>query len=717
MSGLKLIEDKRTDLIRASKKADNYSASNREFGKNRFERRLKSKVSNSVKEFNSINMDKFFKEDTLDVNILVKGETNDYSVTIKFTSVLENIREEMSKLNDEFNIRCIMRGLVTSFNSDDIYVHCSCPDWCLHEDTEIKLLNGNSVKVKDMKTMFDNGEELWVYSTDASGDFKPGKVKDVWVSGFTKELVEVTLDNGKKIITTPNHRYMMRDGSYKEASELSCNDSLMPLYFKLTDGYESVKINSTAYPTKYVSVYKTVANEELAEEIESAKVRSGEDTIAIHHGDFNKLNNYPSNLKPMGVLEHYKYHSNHVRESGVLDKWLNAGKEYWSKEDNRKKQADVMRNVMKEYYANASQEELDAIKAKIYTDDWRKKIGDSNKAVWENYTEEEYKKRCDTIREVNNRPEMKELHKNIGRNMIMVRREKAGSDEAFSKELSAISKKTWAEKRDSYIKSEKYMRARHNSFQYERAPETTRKMNLTKIGKCINKIIEAGEIPSPETYNKYKSNGCPKFTKIFKDWNEVSEHFNLNHKVTNVRTIVYDTEVPVYDISVEKYNNFYVSAGCVLHNCYRFAYWSTKSNTNAFEGEQFSNGKEIRNPNDTKGRGCKHVLLVLNNNSWLMKVASVIYNYVNYMKNHFDKLYADVIYPAIYGKEYEGDVQTSLFDDDDLTSSQDELDVVNKWAREKNLFKKGNTKGVRFTKKEEPDDKQFDFDSLASNED
>lgn len=128
---------------------------------------------------------------------------------------------------------------------------------------------------------------------------------------------------------------------------------------------------------------------------------------------------------------------------------------------------------------------------------------------------------------------------------------------------------------------------------------------------------------------------------------------------------------------------------------YRFAYWATKNNINSGE-PQNDNGKWIRNPDDRLGSGCKHVLLVLSNNSWLIKVASVINNYIKYMKKYREKQYADIIYPAIYDKPYEEPAQTSMFDDDELASDEDTLDVSNEFGRTSTQFKKGNTQGLRF---------------------
>ena len=67
-----LLEDKKGELVSKAKSGANYSDQSK--GKNRYERRTKSKLASSVKHFNSIDMDKLFKADILDVNIDVSGE-------------------------------------------------------------------------------------------------------------------------------------------------------------------------------------------------------------------------------------------------------------------------------------------------------------------------------------------------------------------------------------------------------------------------------------------------------------------------------------------------------------------------------------------------------------------------------------------------------------------------------------------------------------------
>ena len=99
----KLLEDSRSQLLSRSKSGANYAPSNQAKGKNRYARRVHSKVAKSVKEFNSINMNKLFKDDILDVNIQVQGETNNYIVTFKMSGVMSNLQRELDEILKNYN--------------------------------------------------------------------------------------------------------------------------------------------------------------------------------------------------------------------------------------------------------------------------------------------------------------------------------------------------------------------------------------------------------------------------------------------------------------------------------------------------------------------------------------------------------------------------------------------------------------------------------------
>lgn len=125
---MRILEDKRSELISKQKKSRNYVPSNQYLGKNRYERRLKSRVSSSVKHFNRIDMNKFFKEDIIDVNIDVKGETSVYVSRIAFYGVLDEIHNFINA-GSPFERKIILKSLTRAFNRGDIYMRCSCPDF------------------------------------------------------------------------------------------------------------------------------------------------------------------------------------------------------------------------------------------------------------------------------------------------------------------------------------------------------------------------------------------------------------------------------------------------------------------------------------------------------------------------------------------------------------------------------------------------------------
>lgn len=124
----KLLEDKRSQLLSRSKTGDAYVIWNQFKGKNRYQRRLYSRLAASVKNFNSIDMNKLFKDDILDVDIDVKGETDIYVVRISFSGFLDELHNFL-KNNTPLDRKIISKALVRAFNADNVYINCTCPDF------------------------------------------------------------------------------------------------------------------------------------------------------------------------------------------------------------------------------------------------------------------------------------------------------------------------------------------------------------------------------------------------------------------------------------------------------------------------------------------------------------------------------------------------------------------------------------------------------------
>lgn len=182
---------------------------------------------------------------------------------------------------------------------------------CFSGSTKVKLLDGRSLTMEELYNEFGTTKPFYVYSCDKDGNVV---FKKAYSNGITRrdaDVVKVTLDNGSSIVCTPDHRFMLRDGSYEMAMHFESGRSLMATYFNYK--------NSTR--TSFGSTYETFINPRDMKEYythrEVARQYYG-DTYGklgkdgcfrnVHHVDFNSLNNVPENLKVMDRNEHYSLH-------------------------------------------------------------------------------------------------------------------------------------------------------------------------------------------------------------------------------------------------------------------------------------------------------------------------------------------------------------------------------------------------------------------------
>lgn len=749
-----LIEDSRAKLIGQSKSSQK--------GMQRYNRRVKSRVANTVKQYNSIDMNKLFKEDILTVNINVNGETDDYIVRISFGGFSDLVQEEIKRGGNKLDLRTIIRALVKGFNQEDVYVHCSC----LYPDTKIKLLDGTSPTVEDMKKRFDNGEKLYVCSVDENGDFVPGVVENVFITKETSDFIKVTLDNGEEILTTPEHRYMLRNGEWEEAQNLVEGQSLMPLYFdKTQNGYDRVKFNSTS---RYHSVYKEVANyfyggdiskleEESKQKCHEKKMRY---PVAIHHKDFNKQNNSPENLQVMDSYDHWMYHASLLSEKwkdnsfrkmqskkaterirrlnenptenmlAVREKFLKMGVAHNYDPNWKPIQSGIMRKTSREYWDNLTDEQREEVSERLsrqYKRAWANGCFDTDaykeasrrrgeflrseeieklaaqgvRRYWSEISGEDKERRLAVCRE------------NIKKAQDSVRGKRLSDEhrEKISRTRSMRTEEQWKETADKYRESMKKRTPEQEAIRLKKSVDS-------RIKNTLAEMLSRGLTPSFENYNlcRGKKTCVPLLEKRFSTIEDALDYFgmrdNYNHKVIRIERITLE-ETPVYDISVKDHHNFCVDAGVILHNCddfrYRFNYWATRNDINS--GTPEFRPSDITNPDNSLGSSCKHVLLVLNNNAWIIKVASVINNYIKYMAKNYEKLYADIIYPAVYGKKYTGAVQTGIFDDEkDITTDADtgELDKAIEYGKKSTQFQKGNKQGYKFVSDKDTEQQSID---------
>ncbi len=176
---------------------------------------------------------------------------------------------------------------------------------CFSGDTLVALADGRSLSFKELVAEQAEGKEHFCYTIREDGKISLERLIHARMTKAQASVVRVTLDNGESIVCTPDHRFMLRDGSFKEAAHLASGDSLMPLYRKMSDmkepgitiqGYEMVKdprSDSWLFTHMLADWYNRWKG-----------VYHKADGDHCHHLDFNKLNNNPTNIKRLPAQEH-----------------------------------------------------------------------------------------------------------------------------------------------------------------------------------------------------------------------------------------------------------------------------------------------------------------------------------------------------------------------------------------------------------------------------
>ena len=102
---------------------------------------------------------------------------------------------------------------------------------CLAAETEI-IVNGSYVSIEELYDSQTEGDRKWVMSVDENGEVFTNFIRRVWISDITDDLIEITTAEDKMIRVTPDHRIMLKDGTWKEAKNLTTDDELFHLLYE-----------------------------------------------------------------------------------------------------------------------------------------------------------------------------------------------------------------------------------------------------------------------------------------------------------------------------------------------------------------------------------------------------------------------------------------------------------------------------------------------------
>ncbi|MEG3438356.1 DNA topoisomerase (ATP-hydrolyzing) subunit B [Pannus brasiliensis CCIBt3594] len=435
---------------------------------------------------------------------------------------------------------------------------------CFQGDTEIALADGRSISFKQLVAEQAEGKEHFCYTIRHDGTIGVERVINARITKKNAEVIKVTLDNGETIICTPDHRFMLRDGSYKPATSLTPDDSLMPLYRKLSD---------TGEPGSTIEGYEMVWNPASDSWLFTHLVAdwynrwrgvySVEEGEHCHHIDFNKLNNNPTNLQRLSSADYLALHRHHIEKTlhrpDVIEKCrqLRQTEEFRSMMSQRMLDPETRQILSEQAKAQWEVEEYKA----YMTEKWRA-FYESNEDYRQQNTEQLYRAQQRYWRDGENRqvqaervrqhfiehPERREEYSLASkqqwqdRELLEWRREKTKEQwtEEFRSKRRAALEKTYYQKTLATLKQIEIDRGFVDLEAYQNYRLQTKDKSVLRFDSFCSRYFDGNEIQALEAVANY------------------------NHRVVSIERI--EEKFDVYDIEVPHTHNFALSSGVFVHN-------------------------------------------------------------------------------------------------------------------------------------------------------
>ena len=434
---------------------------------------------------------------------------------------------------------------------------------CFVGDTRIALVDGRDISFKEIVKEYNDGKKNFCYTINKEGGISVGEIINPRMTKAQAEVIKITLDNKEEILCTPDHRFMLRDGSFKAAKDLTPAESLMPLRKQHSrlgkritiEGYEMV------YDPKQ---YRWIFTHLLADEWNIAKgVYSLKTGSHRHHIDFDKTNNSPHNITRLSKEQHLALHK------GCLDKTLHRedvkekcrvlkmSQSYREKMSSRMKDP-ITRNILSEQAKDQwkNDEYKEFMKQKYlefyhthpeFQKETRKRLDDAQKEYWgkKEHRQEQSQR---TKEYFENHPNLKD-------------------------NLSAKAKKQWAHEPLLEWRRKKTMEQWNPEFRKKRMAAYNRTY-FEKTIKALHEIYEKCKSIDVERYNALRKEKndttllCfETFTERFFGGDEQAAQeavAQYNHKIVSIENM--KERYDVYDIEVPHTHNFALASGIFVHN-------------------------------------------------------------------------------------------------------------------------------------------------------
>lgn len=234
------------------------------------------------------------------------------------------------------------------------------PGGCLALDTEIPLLDGRTLTLEEMIKEHEEGKENWIYSVNpANGEPAPGIVSWAGITRENAEVLEIEIDNGEKVIVTPDHKFPIWGKGQTQAKDLEEGDSFISFnrrkYHLGESKYEQWYDHANK---KWEYTHRIVRRYQDSKGDYSETVFEHDDLNknVVYHIDFNRFNNNPNNLTNMSWEDHTNYHRENVKRFQPLAAAANKEK-YYNDSEYRKSVNERLTRLRKEFYKEIQEDE------------------------------------------------------------------------------------------------------------------------------------------------------------------------------------------------------------------------------------------------------------------------------------------------------------------------------------------------------------------------
>lgn len=391
--------------------------------------------------------------------------------------------------------------------------------YCLSGDTLIPTNTKKGfITMKALAEVYKDPDHKKIHTFSYDHESKKIVLSEITNAFYTKEdfLVEVYLDRKNKVRCTKDHRFMLRDGSYRQAQDLKPGDSLMPFYRKELKKYKNGNDYRVIYDlNKWTGEHKIVAEYSYSKEI------LPEENLYVHHKDFCGINNEIENLVLMPAKEHLAYHASlGLRKSDHIalkhHERMKAGITIPKVRRRAEKRVVRFPKCVKPGFSNQNVDQSFTIQAII--------------AAWEpDVTVEQLCKKC-----------------GVHRGKFYSRLKWAGYENYVDFVRKNFDKKYY----------NRYTKRPRTQFT-DQLPDIQKVYTTYRHGEdTATKLANKLNIP-PETLTSILQRSG------YISWHDFKSKYK-NHKVFKV--VKTDIKEKVYDLTIDKYHNFATQAGVIVHN-------------------------------------------------------------------------------------------------------------------------------------------------------